>query len=77
MQRAELNDLMLEWWLRNRNSGELKWQKKDGELIAIKDMTDEHLLNTINMLIRREADEQEYEELKGEYDAWLYDKWTN
>ena len=44
--RAELNDLYKELWLRRRNSGELVWKSKSGD-IPIKDMTDEHLNNAI------------------------------
>ena len=45
--KATINDLVLERWFRLRNSGELKWETRDGKQIPLKDMTDEHLLNAI------------------------------
>ena len=50
IDRASLDDLRLEQFLRNRNSGKLVWKTKEGELIPIKDITDEHLNNIIQML---------------------------
>lgn len=45
--KATINDLVLERWFRLRNSGELKWETRDGKQVPLKDMTDEHLLNAI------------------------------
>lgn len=67
MTRAELNDLIKERWLRERNSGEIKWITKDGNEIPIKDMTNEHLENAINHLIEHE----EYKEIAAEYSAYI------
>ena len=50
MTKATLNDLLLEQWLRRRNSGEITWTSKGGETRPIKDMTDTHLDYAIRKL---------------------------
>ncbi len=47
---ATLKDLLIEQWLRRRNTGELKWVTKNGDKIAIKSMSDAHLANAIKCL---------------------------
>lgn len=53
--RCSLEDLELEAWLRARNGGSIVWVTKDGREIPIKDMSDEHLHNTINHIARQRA----------------------
>lgn len=52
--KATLKDLTLEAWLRMREKGVLTWRTKAGKEIAIKDLTDSHLVNIINMLTEEE-----------------------
>jgi len=47
-----LNDLLLEQWLRKRQSGELVWTTRDGKEIPLKDMTDKHIENAIKCVSR-------------------------
>lgn len=54
MINATLYDLEHERWLRARNAGEIVWTTKDGRDVPIKDMTDAHLENAINMIERNE-----------------------
>lgn len=49
---ANLKDLLNERWLRMRERGEIVWTTKDGEEIPIKDLSDTHLDNIINMIRR-------------------------
>lgn len=69
---ANLTDLLKEQWLRNRNSGNLTWTTRDRKVITIKDMSDNHLKNTINMIIRNENEREQqlnayYEGLGGDW----------
>ncbi len=61
---ADCFDLFLEVWFRARNSGELVWKTKTGEVIPVKDMSWSHLVNTINYLQKK----NEIEEIVNEND---------
>jgi len=59
---ATLNDLLLEKWFRDRESGRLVWETKIGDKIPIKNLSDSHLINTINYIRRIEDEQTEAEE---------------
>lgn len=46
---ATIEDLKLEQFLRNRNSEKLVWKTKEGRIIPIKELSDEHLQNIIKV----------------------------
>lgn len=54
MEEATLDDLELELWLRQRARKEIVWVTKQGIQIPINDMTDDHIINAINCVIRQE-----------------------
>ena len=63
-QQATLEDLEREVWLRARNEGSIVWTTKNGDQIPIKDMSTQHLVNTINLLYRNiEKEDMYYEAL--------------
>ena len=49
---ATIEDLRLEQFLRNRNSGKLVWKTKEGKIIPLKELSDEHLTNILNVYSR-------------------------
>lgn len=55
MEVADIHDLIKEQWLRKRNKGEIVWKTRTGNEIPINEMTDSHLENTINYLIKMKA----------------------
>ena len=54
--RATINDLKLELWLRRRNSDKIFWKTKCGDEISIRNMSDSHLENCINVLMEYDED---------------------
>lgn len=60
MRKANLTDIGLELWLRQRNSSSIVWTTKDGKEIPIKEMDSQHLANIFNM-IRRQNEPTDYE----------------
>lgn len=51
---ANIDDLELELWLRQRNSGSIYWKTRSDKEISIKDISNAHLVNIINMLHKEE-----------------------
>lgn len=54
MREADIEDIRLEIWLRERNDREIRWTTKDGTEIPIRDMSLSHLRNVERMLERNE-----------------------
>lgn len=69
---ADIQDLELELWLRQRNSGSIYWKTKDGREIPIKDMDNNHLANTLKMLLKQAEREDFYDEHIGDMDPMDY-----
>ena len=63
MKQATIQDLKLELWLRQRNSGFIIWTTKDGKNIPIKYMGNNHLVNTINMLLRQREEAECFKDI--------------
>lgn len=49
---ATIDDIRLEQFLRNRNSGKLIWKTKEGKMIPLKELSNEHLTNILNVYYR-------------------------
>ena len=69
---ADIQDLELELWLRQRNSGSIYWRTKDDREIPIKDMDNNHLVNTLKMLLKQAERENYYDEHIGDMDPMDY-----
>lgn len=63
MKQATIQDLKLELWLRQRNSSFIIWTTKDDKNIPIKDMDNNHLINTINMLLRQREEAECFKDI--------------
>ena len=63
MKQVTIQDLKLELWLRQRNSGFIIWTTKDGKNIPTKDMDNNHLVNTINMLLRQREEAECFKDI--------------
>lgn len=63
MRRATIQDLKLELWLRQRNSGSIIWTTKNGKNIPIKDMDNNHLVNALKMLLIQKEKQREYDDI--------------
>lgn len=63
MKQATIQDLKLELWLRQRNSGFIIWTTKNGKNIPIKYMSTDHLINTFNMLLRQEKEVEWFKDI--------------
>lgn len=72
MKKATIQDLKLELWLRQRNSGLIYWETKNNKKIPIKDMDNNHLVNTLKMLLRNAEREDFYDEHIGDMDPMDY-----
>ena len=72
MRKATLQDLKLELWLRNRSTGTIYWTTKDGRDILINEMSNNHLVNSIKMLLRQEEEDQLMSEHIGDMDPMDY-----
>ena len=65
---ANIEDLKLELWLRKRNAGEIVWVTKNKQIIPIKDMSDNHLVNTVALLEKME----ELQEIEDDFTSRIY-----
>ena len=63
MKQATIQVLKLELWLRQRNVGFIIWTTKDGKNIPIKDMNNNHLVNTLNMLLRQREEVERFKDI--------------
>lgn len=60
MRTADIEDIRLEIWLRERERGEIRWKTKSGEEIPIKDLSDKHLENILKMVERDAVSDDVY-----------------
>lgn len=60
MRTADIEDIRLEMWLRERERGEIRWKTKSGDEISIKDLSDKHLENILKMVERDAVSDDVY-----------------
>lgn len=60
MRTADIEDIRLEMWLRERERGEILWKTKSGDEISIKDLSDKHLENILKMVERSAVSDDVY-----------------
>ena len=66
---ASYDDLKLELWLRNRNSGSIVWKTKTDKLIPLKDMDTVHIQNAITTI------EKYNNHIEEVYEGYSADNW--
>ena len=64
---ASLKDLEKELWLRQRFKDNIVWVTKEGKEVPINSMSDSNLINTINMLRRKEEEQKEIDFIYFDY----------
>ena len=69
MRKADVNDIRLEIWIRERNERDIIWTTKEGLDVPIRDMSLNHLRNVERMLEKNEN----LSELWCEYRAYVDD----
>ncbi len=63
MRKATIQDLKLELWLRQRNSGSIIWNARYGTPIPIKDMNENHLANTLSILLKQKEEKECFKDI--------------
>lgn len=66
MRKANINDVKMEIWLRERGDRELRWVTKDGREIPIRDMSIDHLKNILNRECDYDRSQQDELSVDGE-----------
>lgn len=57
VRNATIDDLLREQWLRRRDSGQIVWTNEMGDRIAIKNLSDQHLQNAIDICLKSNESE--------------------
>lgn len=59
--KVNKKELLLEQFLRNRKF--LTWETKDGKVIPITELSDEHLNNIINLINKKEEEDEIFHDM--------------